>query len=118
MFCSIISYYRYVLLYHQVIFFDSQRIYILWIFQKLAFKNTLDTISSNWGKESLKIKHSLNSTFSAKLYAVFSPINRHRWCKKSCALIGGARLLESLSISVLISRIEHFSISIKCSWVD
>ena len=32
-------------------------------------------------------------------------------------LIGGVRLLESFSISVLIWRIKHFSISMSCSWV-
>ena len=50
-------------------------------------------------------------------YTIFSPISGHRWCKKSCPLIGGVRLLESLLISVLISRIKHFSTSIRCSWV-
>ena len=38
--------------------------------------------------------------------------------QKNCPLIGGVRLLESFSISVLISRIKHFSISLRCSWVD
>ena len=49
---------------------------------------------------------------------VFSPISGHRWSKKNYPLIGGVRLLESFSISVLILRIKHFSISIRCSWVD
>ena len=45
-------------------------------------------------------------------------VSGHRWCKKNCPLIGSVLLLESFSISVLISRIKHFSISIRCSWVD
>ena len=49
---------------------------------------------------------------------VFSAISRHRWCRKYCPLIGGVRLLENFSISVLISRIKHFSISLRCSCVD
>ena len=44
-------------------------------------------------------------------------ISGHRWCKKNCLLIGGVRLLESFSISVLISRMKHFSVSTRCSWV-
>ena len=42
--------------------------------------------------------------------AVFHPISGHRWCKK--------KLSANFSTSVLISRIKHFSISIRCSWVD
>ena len=38
--------------------------------------------------------------------------------KKNYPLIGGVHLLEISSILVLISRLKHFSISIKCSWVD
>ena len=38
--------------------------------------------------------------------------------KKNCPLIGGVRLLESFSISVLVSRIKHFPVSARCSWVD
>ena len=42
--------------------------------------------------------------------------------KKKCPLIGkcllSVRLLESFSISVLISSMKHFSISVRCSWVD
>ena len=59
-----------------------------------------------------------SNDYAAILYTVFSPISGHRWCKKYCPLIGGASLLESFSISVLTSRIKHFSISIRCSWVD
>ena len=32
---------------------------------------------------------------------VVSPISRHRWCKKICALIGVVRILERLTILVL-----------------
>ena len=38
--------------------------------------------------------------------------------KENCPLIGGVRLLKSFLISVLISRIKHFPIFIRCSWVD
>ena len=60
----------------------------------------------------------LSSHISSFLNTVFFSISEHRWCKINCPLIGGVHLLESFSISVLISRIKHFSISIMCSWVD
>ena len=53
-----------------------------------------------------------------KMNKVFPQISWHCWFKKDFLLIGDVLLLESFSISVSILRVKHFSISIRCSWVD